>query len=63
MTRYLPVLLIMAGVVVWSGLHAFGAWYSGHNLYRGLMIGSFSGLFLGFWALLLYTNRRKWQRG
>jgi hypothetical protein len=62
MMRYRPILFIMLGVVGWSTLHAVGAWYSGHNLYRGLMIGGFSGAFLGFWAWLLYVNRQKWQR-
>lgn len=63
MMRYWPIFLIMVGVVAWSVVHAIGAWYSGHNLYRGLMIGAFTGGFLGFWAIMLYVHRQKWQRG
>lgn len=63
MVRYRPILWIMVGVVAWSALHAVGAWYSGHNFYRGLMISLFTGGFLGFWAAMLYIHRQKWQRG
>ena len=44
----------MLGLVLWGGLHAYGAYLMNHNPLRGLVIGAFTGGFLGFWGLLLF---------
>ncbi len=58
MRRIGPILIIMAGVLVWGAIHSYGAYLLNHNPLRGVVISAFTGGFLAFWGLLIYW---KWD--
>jgi len=56
------ILFIMLGVILWGGIHAWGAVYSGWSYWRGLkalVIGTCVVLFLGFWSVMLAIRKRR----
>ena len=56
---------IVMGLLVWGALLALGAYlFRGqHDLRKPLIILACVGVFVGFWGLLLFFNRRRLLRG
>lgn len=52
---------LVAGLIVWGLYLALGAAYSGHNVWRGVVVIVCSALFLGwFWGLQrLYIRKHR----
>ena len=51
--------LIMGGMAVWGVYVAIGAYLYNHNPWRGVIVMACVGLFIGSWALLLRTQKRR----
>lgn len=58
MRRIRPILIIMVGLLIWGGIHSYGAYLMNHNPLRGLVISAFTCGFLAFWGFLIYW---KWD--
>ena len=60
--RWLAILIIMTGLVVWGGIHAWGAYDSrGGELgvLKALFVLLSMALFLSSWAALLWLRHRR----
>ena len=53
---------IMAGVVIWGGVHAIGAWRLNNDPRRMLVVLGCVAAFLGFWLVMLAARRRRLAR-
>ena len=53
---------ILAGLVIWGGLHAAGAVLYNYNPWRGIVVlASFAG-FIGFWLAAISARERRISR-
>lgn len=52
------IVAIAVGLLVWGGIHAWGAYLYNHNPWRAVMVGGFMAAFLAFWLGLLAWHRR-----
>lgn len=62
MPKIHPIAIIMLAVLVWGIFHAIGAYTFNWNIYRPLMVLGCSLGFLGFWALMLHSRKRRLAR-
>lgn len=62
--RDLMIPWIVIGLVVWGGLLALGAYvFQGqYDVRKPLIIMACVGLFVGFWAVMIWRNRGRFQR-
>lgn len=60
--RWLAILIIMTGLVVWGGIHAWGAYGSRRGelgVLKALFVLLAMALFLSAWAALLWLRHRR----
>jgi hypothetical protein len=55
--------LIMGALVLWAAYLAIGAYRYNLNPWRGVLVAGSMAVFLGFWLLMLWTQRPKTPRG
>lgn len=54
---------ILAALVVWAVLHAIGAYFFNHNLWRSFVVVASFALFIGMWlSAILLRERRNARR-
>jgi hypothetical protein len=53
------IALLIVAVLAWGVFHAVGAYRFNHDPRRGLVVLACVGGFLGFWAVLLWNQRRQ----
>jgi len=59
--RWLPIFLIMSGLVIWAVVHAVGAYLSGRGnlaVLKALFVLVSMSVFLGSWGVLLWYRNR-----
>jgi Na+/melibiose symporter-like transporter len=56
------VLLILAGLLVWGGMLALGAYLNNASGWAGAVVAACSLTFIGFWGLLLAARQRRLRR-
>jgi hypothetical protein len=54
--------LIALGLVLWGGIHAYGAYLLNHNPWRAVVTSLFTAGFVLFWGVLLYSARHRFAR-
>ena len=63
--QWLAILVIMTGLVIWGGVHAWGAYYSRCDelgVLKALFVLLSMALFLSCWGGLLWLRQRKIRR-
>lgn len=57
--RVLPFVIIMAAVLAWGAFHALGAFATGHDWRKPLIVLGFFLAFLSFWCAMLWSARKR----
>ena len=53
------ILIIMLALVAWGVFHAGGAWRLNYDLRRAAVVLACTGVFIGFWLIMLWTQRKR----
>lgn len=59
---YRPIAYLMVGLLAWGLFHAVGAYRFNHNPWRSVVVLACSLAFLGFWAAMLASRKRRLDR-